>query len=415
STKLIVEAVSIIEQNRQQTGEFYAIGLRQLGLNALRTGDVPSAMNHLKRSTAAFEAHQPRHAMRASAHRWLGKAYIALDNFPEAESELRRSIELSPQQDQFRDFGVGAGRYSLAELFLRAGRFAEAERELQEALAINTKTLGPRHHSLALVHAALGLSRHQLGQAEAARASFAAALDIAARDASPQVGNTPDRVNLALAQLAIDEGRIDEAMTRTEAAAARWQASSDPVAATVLVMRAETLLLVGRHDDALKAIERALGVIRSQLGADGLSMHEAQVVLGEIQEHRAAIDEARLAYAAALAGSPRDASAASPTQATMRARAKLGMARLGLVADPGNALLLAREAQGLVAQPAAAFRERLLAAQTQVLQARALTLTGQHDSGQRLHERAVETIASLQAGQSPRLISGQPAVLTSAR
>ena len=328
SNKLILEAVAIIELTGQQTGEFYPIGLRQLGLNALRSGDVPGAVGFLKRSTAAFAANQPRHAMRPSAHRWLGKVYTTLDDFADAEPELRRSIELSPKQDQLRDFGVGAGRFSLGELFVRAGRFEEAERELQEALAINAKTLGPRHPSLAVVHSTLGFAQHRLGQREAAKASFAAALDIAAADASPQVGNAPDRVNLALAQLALDEGRLDEAATRALGAATRWQTSGDPLGATIRVLRADIESRAGHHDTALREIEAALPLIAAKLGADGLSAREALVVLAEIQERRGALDEARLAFAEALSPSPRDAGAASPTQRMMQARAKQGMARL---------------------------------------------------------------------------------------
>ena len=328
SNKLILEAVAIIEQTGQQSGEFYPIGLRQLGLNALRGGDIPRALDSLKKATAAFEAHQPRHAMRPSAHRWLGKVYMTMDDFADAERELRRSIELSPGQDQLRDFGVGAGRFSLGELFGRAGRLQEAEAELQQALAINAKTLGPRHHALAIVHAALGLTQHRLGQRDASRASFAAALGIAPGDASPQIGNASDRVNLALAQCALDDARLDDALPRLQAAAARWQPSGDPTGATVLVKLAETESRLGRHDDALRSIGRALALITDKLGADSLSAHEAQVVLAEIQTRRNAFDEARLAYAEALAPSARDASAASPTQQAMRARAEQGMTRL---------------------------------------------------------------------------------------
>lgn len=415
SDRLIAEAVALIEQTGLQAGEHHPIGLRQLGLNALRAGNVPGAMSYLKRSTAVFDAHQPRHAMRASAHRWLGKTHLTLDDFPEAERELRRSIELSPMQDQLRDFGVGAGRYSLGELFMRSGRFQEAEHELEEALAINTRTLGPRHHSLALVHAALARVQHQVGRTDAARTNFAAALAIAPGDASPQVGNVPDRVNLALAQFALDEGRLRETLSRAEVAASRWKSSNDPLAATVMILRGEALSKLGRHDDALAAVRAALATIRARSGNDSLSTHEAQVVLGEIQERRGLIDEARLSYAEALATSPRDAGSASPTQTAMQARARLGTARLALASDAAGALRRAREAQETLGSRPTSFRDRLLTAQAQVVEAQALASTGQLDAARRLRQRALDTIALLQTPESAEPGITPAAVLSSAR
>ena len=318
-------------------------------------------------------------------------------------------------QDQLRDFGVGAGRYSLGELFMRSGRFQEAEHELEEALAINTRTLGPRHHSLALVHAALARVQHQVGRTDAARTNFAAALAIAPGDASPQVGNVPDRVNLALAQFALDEGRLRETLSRAEVAASRWKSSNDPLAATVMILRGEALAKLGRHDDALVAVRAALATIRARSGNDSLSTHEAQVVLGEIQERQGLIDEARLSYAEALATSSRDAGSASPTQTAMQARARLGTARLALASDAAGALRRAREAQETLGSRPTSFRDRLLIAQAQVVEAQALASTGQLDAARRLRQRALDTIALLQTPESAEPGITPAAVLSSAR
>ena len=408
SDALTREAVAIIESTGQQAGESYPVALYQLGFNALQAGDLRTAIDDLKRATAAFEAHQSRHAMRAIAHRWLGNAYAQLDDFPSAERELRRSIALSAGQDKLRDFGVGLGHYALGELFVRAGRFEEAEAELQQAMAIIDSTLGPRHRAAALVRSELGRAQHQLGHGDAARASLERALEIARDDGSRKVGNAMDRSNVALAEIALDEGRADDALARALTATARWQTAGGAPWALMLVLQAEAESLHGRHDDALHDLQRALPLIEAQLGATGLAARQARVLLGEVQERRGhAVDAARLAYATALAPAADDETSASPTRAWMRARATLGLARLALAGDATQALSLARGAQAQLAPPATALRERLLSAQARIAEARALAAGGQAEAARVELVDALAALTRLQAPGSPRLLEAQ--------
>ena len=411
SDQLTREAIVIIESTGQQAGEFYPIALRQLGANAMQAGDMAAAVDYLKRSTQAFEAHQPQHPMRAIAHRWLGKAYTTLDDFPAAERELRRSITLSPGQAELRDFGVALGRFSLGELFVRAGRFEAAGTELEQSLAITKATLGARHRAAALVHGVLGIAQYQLGHAEASRASLATALDIARSDTSRQVGNAMDRTHIALAQVALDDGRAAEALVHAQAAAQRWQPSSGAPWAALLVMQAEAESLLGHPAAAVQALQQALPVIEAKLGASGLSAREARLVLGEaLERRRNAADEARLAYATVLAPGADEAASASPTRSTLMARATLGMARLALADDFARAARLAREAQALAYQPAPARRERLLLAQARIVEAQALAALGQAGAARAPVSQAVDIIASLQSPDSPRLAEARKAL-----
>jgi serine/threonine-protein kinase len=411
SDRLAREAVAIMEANGQQAGESYPVALYQLGFNAIQAGDLTSAVDQLKRSTAAFEAHQPDHAMRAIAHRWLGNAYSTLDDFPAAERELRRSIALSTQQKKLRDFGVGLGHYSLGELFVRAGRFEEAETELQQALAITESTLGSRHRANALIRRVLGRAQYQLGRSDEARASFAAALDIAASDTSRQIGNAMDHTNVALAQTALDEGRIDDALARARVATARWEASNTAASALMLVLQAEAQSLHGEQEDAAQALERAIPMIETKLGSGCISCRQAQLVLGEVEERRGnAIDEARLAYAAVLAPSSDDATATSPTRNWLQARATLGLARLALLTEPSQTVKLARETQRLLQSATPPVRERLLMAQAQVVEAQGLAAIGQAEAAQPRIRAAVDAIGKLQAPESPRLAEAHKAL-----
>jgi len=55
--QLMRETIVIIERTGRQAGEFYPIALRQFGANAMQTSDMAAAVDYLKRSTLAFEAH----------------------------------------------------------------------------------------------------------------------------------------------------------------------------------------------------------------------------------------------------------------------------------------------------------------------------------------------------------------------
>lgn len=370
SDTLALEAIAVIEGAGLRSGESYPIALYRLGANAVQAGRLPQAIELLKRSTAAFEAHQPRHAMRSIAHRWLGNAYSQLDDFPAAERELRRSIALSTEQVQLRDFGVGAGHYGLGQAFLKAGRFADAEAELRQALDTFNATLGPRHRLGALVRGELGMAQHQLGRAGDAQATLQAALELAASDSSRQIGNAMDRINLTLGRAALDDGHAAEALARLRVATARWEPHGGAAWALTLVDQAEAESALGQHEAALADLRRAMPLLEQQLGVGSLAAREARVVLGEVLEARGgAADEARVAYSGALGAVPDTSAAASPTRDWLRARATLGLARLALPADPPRALRLAREARSLAA--GASRRERKLAEQARALEARA--------------------------------------------
>ena len=404
SDELTREAVAIMEATGQRAVESYPVALYQLGFNATQAGEQPAAVDYLRRATAAFEMHQPTHAMRGIAHRWLGNALMAQDDFSAAEAQLRHSIEVSAQQKSLRDFGVGAGHFALGDLYLRAGRFREAEAELQQALPIAQTTLGSRHRVVAIISGLLGLAQHELGQADAARATFATALDIAGSDTSRQIGNAMDQTNVALGQAALADGGIDEALQRASVAAARWQPNNSAAWAIKLTQLAEAESLAGRHDDALRRVQQALPLIEAKLGAGCLAARHARVVLGEVlARHGQTNDEARLAFATVLAPTAGDAAASSPTRTWLQARATLGLADLALADKPAEAQRLARAAAALIPPGSMMLRERLLLAQARLTEGRALAATGQADAARPMLDAAVATLAALQSPQSPRL------------
>ena len=372
SDALALEAIAIIENQHLQSNEVYPIALYRLGANAVQAGKLSQGIAFLKRSVAAFEAYQPRHAMRSIAHRWLGNAYSQLDDFSGAERELRRSVALSAELVQLRDFGIGAGHYGLGQAFLHAGRFGDAETELQQALEIFNSTLGPRHRLGAVVRSELAMAQHQLGRVDAARATLAAAQDIAEADASRQIGNAMDRVNLAHARIALDDAHPDEALKRLRVAAARWEPQGGAAWAMILLDEAEAESLLGEHAAALADLKRAMPLIDEQLGIGSLSARQARVLLGEVLEAQGgAADEARVAFTSALASTNDNPAAASPTRDWLRARATLGLARLARPNDSARALQLTRDARAQIATSGTSLRVRKLTDQVRTIEARA--------------------------------------------
>ena len=87
------------------------------GSAALRSGDVQSALSHLK---AAVESARDR----AEAHRILAVAYRENDQRDESLEEFRAAIRLNPSDER--------ARISLAEAFNAAGQDGDAERVLRE-------------------------------------------------------------------------------------------------------------------------------------------------------------------------------------------------------------------------------------------------------------------------------------------
>jgi eukaryotic-like serine/threonine-protein kinase len=372
SDALANEAVAILEGAGLQANESYSIALYRLGTNAVQDGRLAQGVDLLKRSTAAFEAHQPHHPMRSIAQRWFGNAYTQLDEFPSAERELRRSIALSAELTQLRDFGVAAGHYGLGQSFLKAGRFKEAEAELLQALDIFSSTMGPRHRFCSMVRSELALAQHQLGRADEAQATLATALDIARDDASRRIGNALDQANITLARIALDDGRIGEALPRLRVASERWQPRGGAAWALILVDQAEAESLLGQHDAALADVRRALPLLDEQLGAGSLSARQARAVLGEVLERRgAATDEARVAYASATSANDERPAAASPTQRWLRARATLGLARLAASANAAQALRLTHDAREQLGASGHSLRERKLIDEARTIEAKA--------------------------------------------
>ncbi len=192
-------------------------------------------------------------AQLASTHlQALGAAYASADPVV-AEDAFRRSLQLDP--------GVPAVHAALAEVLTRLNRYAEAASHLRRALTLDPQ----QEQALALqmeLLVAEGLVPEAIGRFVTATANGASARiitsfgDLLARlglreEAAARYrealrcGGTPEaHANLAL--LAVDEGRLDEALAGFDRAL-----KLDPASSEVRINRANVLVELGRLDEAL--------------------------------------------------------------------------------------------------------------------------------------------------------------------
>lgn len=191
-----------------------------LGLLALRTGDLDAAATHLDRSEKIFAAALGARAL-LTARVQFARARLMMmrGQFTEAlvavdDALVTHAAELPPEHEQLADIHGARGvlRYF-------AGDYAGSLESYQEALRIQLEVSGPEHPKLAQFHSNLGESLLALGRLDEAGESFARALEIQARSLPP------DHPDLALplkgrGQVALAQGRAREATDDLERALA---------------------------------------------------------------------------------------------------------------------------------------------------------------------------------------------------
>lgn len=173
----------------------------------------------------------------AVAYANLALAYFYSRNMAKAQEIGRHSADLNPTSV--------AQRGNLALFALYAGDFENAAKEAQAALKLNSK-YEPAMRALALA---------QLGQGQNQQAveTYEKLAGISARGASMAA--------TGLADLALYEGRVNDAIHILEKAGAADEAANDKAGAGgKQAMLAEAQLVIGQKEAALASAERALSV-----------------------------------------------------------------------------------------------------------------------------------------------------------
>lgn len=192
--------------------------------------DYPKAIAHYKRATEIAPDY-------STAFNILGYAYRQNEAYSDAENAFKKYIELIPNDPNPYD--------SYAELLLKMGRFDEAITQYNKALAIDPN----------FVNSYFGIAAAQTykGNASGAQAELQKITDKARSDGERRTALFGQMV------VAVDSGKMDQALAEVEKQYALGQKSNDvPAMAGDLQLKGNILLEMGKHDDAKKAFDQAL-------------------------------------------------------------------------------------------------------------------------------------------------------------
>jgi eukaryotic-like serine/threonine-protein kinase len=145
--------------------------MRVMGVVYRNLGLYDAALPLLEQAVAIWDQAEDPHATeRLRALNALGTMYRVQGRTAEAESVLRRAVELGQStSDEVGSLEFANAARSLAGVHLVLGRYAEAEPYLREALAIQERLLGGDHHEVGTTLSnlsAMHLRQRQLEEAE---------------------------------------------------------------------------------------------------------------------------------------------------------------------------------------------------------------------------------------------------------
>jgi tetratricopeptide (TPR) repeat protein len=192
--------------------------------------DFTQAIGHYKRATELAPDY-------STAFNILGYAYRQNEAYSDAENAFKKYIELIPNDPNPYD--------SYAELLLKMGRFDDAITQYNKALAIDSNFINS-HFGIAAALTYKGKPAE--AQAELEKMSQKARTDAERRTAL--FGQTV---------VAIDSGKLDQALAAADKQYAIAQKGNDPAAMSGdLQLKANILLEAGKYDAAKQAFEQAL-------------------------------------------------------------------------------------------------------------------------------------------------------------
>ncbi len=110
---------------------FVALALNQLGVVALKHGDLDTADGDFRRMDAIYRSAFPeKNKHVALGLLRLGELYEARKEYPRAEQSFRQSVRIYSEALSADNVQTGAARIELGVLLLRERRYKEAEAEL---------------------------------------------------------------------------------------------------------------------------------------------------------------------------------------------------------------------------------------------------------------------------------------------
>ena len=252
--------------------------------SALREGRVGEALQQLREAVAASPGD-------SETHRLLGLAYWIDDQQGPSIEHLRSAIRLAPGDER--------ARVGLSDVLAGDRRFAEAERELQQAIDAGARS-GQVHYRLSLLYQRQALLPQTtqalrdsepfgpvvgrdhfyqtLGSLLVNQADFDGAVAAYAQriDVNPNSGEA----HRQLGEIYFLQGRDDEALA--EFTAAVWL---DPNDARAHAAAGQVLVRMRKYSDAVAALQRAVSI--------DSGLREARYALGTSLMRIGKVDEAK--------------------------------------------------------------------------------------------------------------------------
>jgi CHAT domain-containing protein/tetratricopeptide (TPR) repeat protein len=227
-------------------------------------------------------------ALVGSAHNRLGEVYYYQSRFAEAEAEARTAIRLSERRKGVPAWAVHLSRTSLAMALAKQGRQAEAEREIERALAAFQAAGLPEVPLQTQAWNALARSYYDLGRYDDAIRYARRGVTAYAKALGPAHPQTlVEMTNLAAALS--QAGRKAEAETANRAlleAHARAVPPDPQAYSKALYDFAGFYLLQNRLDDAVPLVEQAAEMRAKAFGEEAPATQEAITLLHEVYRHQ---------------------------------------------------------------------------------------------------------------------------------
>jgi tetratricopeptide (TPR) repeat protein len=148
---------------------------------ALRMSDrLDEALPHYEKALRILEAaHGRRHIATATCLNNLGALREAQGDLTAALALLQEALDIDTEAQGRRSPRVAIRLNNIGRVLGKLGRRHDCLQCHEEAMSINESAYGPSHPDVAGTHYHLGLAHRGLGDLDAARASFARALNIA--------------------------------------------------------------------------------------------------------------------------------------------------------------------------------------------------------------------------------------------
>jgi serine/threonine protein kinase/lipoprotein NlpI len=229
----------------------------------------------------------------------LGQSSLLARQFPDAVEQLREAVELGKKFDTVRGSWLPIAQAEYAQALTRVGRFAEAERVLNEALpaAVESKTQG----DLASTYNAIGLMRQFQGQWQESERAFRQALELTSSNGMAQKVRSEAILGIGVARLEVgDAAESEKHFREADAAAGRSFLAYIPLRADITMQLGRALLAQNKVDAARQSFATVDDYWRGYDAANR-SAGEAAYWLGQSHLAADARPEARAALVRAIA------------------------------------------------------------------------------------------------------------------